>query len=117
MSDNNLDDRLNKALKDAGLDEHGEPKQDKGKSSLSGIARGMQIGIEFAGGAVFGVIFGIFIDKWLDTTPLFTIILLFLGFGAGILNVYRLINDLDASIGVYNQISKKETTEQDNDNG
>ncbi len=106
MTDNNLDDRLDKALKEAGLDAHGQAKPQK-KSSLSGIARGLQVGIEFVGGPIFGVVAGIFIDKWLGTSPTFTILLLFLGFGAGILNVYRLINNLDSSIGTYHQVRKK----------
>ena len=112
MQDEPLDDRLDKALENAGLDEHGQPAESK-KSNVSGIAKGMQVGIEFAGGPVFGVVLGIFIDKWLDTSPTFTIILLFLGFGAGILNVYRLINNLDASIGTYNQVTKKQNETQD----
>lgn len=117
MPDTKLDQRLDKALKAAGLDEHGDPiNTQKSKSSLSGIARGMQVGVEFAGGPVFGIVLGIFIDKWLETTPTFTIILLFLGFGAGILNVYRLINNLDPSIGTYNQVSKKKA-EQEKNNG
>ncbi len=84
-----------------------DQESQKKMRSLNGITRGLQVGIEFAGGPVFGIILGLFIDKQFDTSPLFTIIFLFLGFGAGILNIYRLINNLDASIGVYKQISEK----------
>lgn len=38
---------------------------------------------------VVGALLGYVIDRWLGTTPWGMIIFLFLGFGAGFLNIYR----------------------------
>ena len=109
MDDNNLDERLNKALKEVGLDAEGNPLPDnENAKSMSGLAKGMQVGAEFAGGIIVGVVIGLLLDKWFSTTPIFLVIFLFLGFGASLLNVFRYINNIDQNIGIYRQIKKKQ---------
>jgi ATP synthase protein I len=44
---------------------------------------------DFVAALVVGVFLGYWIDRWLHTTPFGIIIFLFLGFGAGFMNLYR----------------------------
>ena len=44
---------------------------------------------DFFAALVVGVVLGYWIDRWLHTKPFGIIIFLFLGFGAGFLNLYR----------------------------
>jgi ATP synthase protein I len=59
-------------------------------------ARGMRalgalsaVGIAFVLAVVIGFLIGYFLDSWIGTSPLFTIVFFFLGLAAGILNVVR----------------------------
>ena len=109
-NEENLDERLSKALKEAELDAQGNPLSENNENaqSMSSLAKGMQVGAEFAGGIIVGVVIGLMLDKWLNTTPIFLVIFLFLGFGASLLNVFRYINNLDQKLGTYRQIKKKQ---------
>jgi len=49
------------------------------------------IGLAFVLALVMGFWIGDQLDKWLGTTPLFTIVFFFLGLAAGILNVFRIV--------------------------
>ena len=46
-----------------------------------------------------GVFIGLVLDGWLDTKPLFLIIFLLGGVAAGFMNIYRLTQDFDSSVG------------------
>ena len=50
------------------------------------------VGLSFVLALVIGFWFGIVLDRWLGTKPLFTIVCFFLGLAAGILNVYRIVS-------------------------
>ena len=49
----------------------------------------IKAGTDFFAALVVGVVLGYWIDRWLGTTPFGIIIFLFLGFGAGFVNLYR----------------------------
>jgi ATP synthase protein I len=51
--------------------------------------RAIKAGTDFIAALVVGVFLGYWIDRWLHTTPFGIIICLFLGFGAGFMNLYR----------------------------
>lgn len=59
------------------------------RSERSGFGQAMGIGAELISALVVGTAIGWFLDRWLDTRPLMTIIFIFLGGAAGILNVFR----------------------------
>lgn len=63
------------------------------ESSSAGL--GFRMGIELMVGVVVGLGLGWLLDRWLDTKPLFMIVLMILGMGAGILNVVRASKELD----------------------
>ena len=58
-------------------------------SDANAKAVGIKVGIELLAGVVFGVVVGVFLDRWLGTTPWLLIVFLLLGIGAGIRNVIR----------------------------
>lgn len=64
---------------------------------MSGMARGMRIGTEFIAAILVGAVFGYLIDLGLGTSPWFLLIMLVVGFAAGILNVTRVVAQMNAA--------------------
>jgi ATP synthase protein I len=62
------------------------------KSSLASLGALSAVGIAFVLAVVFGFLIGYGLDRWLGTSPLFTITFFFLGIAAGIVNVVRTAN-------------------------
>ena len=58
------------------------------KQGLEGLASVGTIGLHMVSGPLVGVVIGYFLDRWLETSPWFKLIFLFVGIGAGFLNVY-----------------------------
>jgi F0F1-type ATP synthase assembly protein I len=80
-----------------------EDDKASGHDASSGLAYGMRLGVEFIAGTVVGLLIGWGLDQWLGTTPWLLLLFTLLGFGAGIMNVYRVIMKLDDSIGINRQ--------------
>jgi ATP synthase protein I len=59
---------------------------EKGGSGLNPT----RVSLELFSGVVVGTGFGLFLDKWLETSPIFMITLFFFGVAAGALNIYKL---------------------------
>jgi len=76
-----LDERLSQARRKA----QGDVVED----NPSPMGRAFRMGIDLVVGAGVGLIIGINLDGWLETSPLFMILFLLLGFAAGIRNVIR----------------------------
>ena len=57
--------------------------------TMSGMGRGLRLGSEFAAAILVGAGMGYLLDQWLGTSPWLMLILLLLGFAAGVLNVIR----------------------------
>jgi ATP synthase protein I len=55
----------------------------------SALARGFRLSTEFVAGILVGAALGWLIDHWLGTSPWGMIVLLLLGFAAGVLNMVR----------------------------
>lgn len=103
---NDFDKRLNTALERNNLHRQGEKvveKQDDDADVSSGLAQGMRLGMEFMSGTIVGFLLGWAIDTQFDTSPWFLLIGIFLGFCAGILNIYRFISGIDEGIGINRQ--------------
>jgi ATP synthase protein I len=62
--------------------------------------RAMRAGIDLAAALLVGGFLGYWLDKWLNTKPLFMILLFFMGFAAGFLNIYRSQTGQDFKIGM-----------------
>jgi len=74
-----LESRLKAARKDHDKGSDEEPV------SISGAA--LKLGVELVAGVMVGAFIGYHIDAWLGTNPFGLIVMIFLGFGAGIKNV------------------------------
>ena len=55
----------------------------------SALARGLRLSAEFVAGILVGAALGWLMDRWLGTSPWGLIVLLLLGFAAGVLNMMR----------------------------
>jgi len=65
-------------------------------SDMSTLARGLRIGAEFVAAILVGSGIGYLIDIFAGTTPWGLLIMFMLGFAAGILNVTRVVAELNA---------------------
>jgi len=82
--------RLGERLDQVGPGRSAESGSASGPAAdLSGFARGMRLSAELVGGVAIGCLLGWLFDRWLGTTPWGMIVLLLLGFAAGVLNVMR----------------------------
>ncbi|RXT53054.1 hypothetical protein B6S44_20190 [Bosea sp. Tri-44] len=91
-TDASLESRL-KSL-DAGLKRvtsqaEAESRSESGRTDSSGIGQAMRLSTEFIAGIIVGGGLGWAVDKWFGTAPFGMIVLLMLGFGAGVMNVVR----------------------------
>ena len=80
-------DRVDKLLKS---------REQKKKHSVGrALALVSQLGIQMAVCIVLGVVIGILLDRWLDTTPIFIIIFTIFGTGAAIKMIYDIAKEWD----------------------
>lgn len=62
---------------------------DQQRHGMEAVASTGTIGLHLVSGPIVGVAIGFGLDAWLGTSPWMKIIFLFVGIGAGFLNVYR----------------------------
>ncbi|MSP50786.1 MAG: AtpZ/AtpI family protein [Alphaproteobacteria bacterium] len=82
-----LDARLKKARR------HDQPSQ-SGAHVAAGL--GWRLALELAAGMAVGGLIGWFLDRWLGTVPLFTIVFVFVGVASGVRNALRLTKPRDS---------------------
>ena len=70
------------------------------QSDMSGLSRGFRLASEFAAAIIVGAGLGYLIDMVLPTRPWAMVVLLLLGFAAGVLNVVRATKDMNAATAV-----------------
>ncbi|GAB6182483.1 AtpZ/AtpI family protein [Thermodesulfovibrio hydrogeniphilus] len=74
--------------------------EDKTKKSIFKIMlEASALGINFVLCVVVGVILGYFLDKLINTFPIFSIIFLMAGFAAGIKEIFRFIRKVNREDG------------------
>lgn len=84
--------RLSAALAERDAEEAAEAKRDaQSEESRRGMALGLKISSEFIAAIAVGAMLGYLLDRFAGTGPWGMIILLLLGFCAGILNVLRAV--------------------------
>jgi ATP synthase protein I len=62
---------------------------------MSGMGRGMRLGTEFIAAILVGAVAGYLLDRWLNTSPWIMLVMLLIGFAAGVLNVVRAAGDMN----------------------
>ena len=65
-----------------------------------------RVGTELLAGLIIGAGIGLTVDKWLNTTPLFMIIMFVLGGVAGIYNLWRVLTGKGLKMGFFNEKEK-----------
>lgn len=70
------------------------------QGDMSGLSRGFRLASEFIAAILVGAGLGYVIDLFLPTRPWGLIVLLLLGFAAGVLNVVRATADMNAASAV-----------------
>jgi ATP synthase protein I len=82
--------RLGERLGQHHSDRPSENGQGRGaRADSTAIARGLRLSAEFVAGILVGAALGWLLDRWLGTSPWGMIVLLMLGFAAGVLNMMR----------------------------
>jgi ATP synthase protein I len=66
------------------------------KSSIGSLGALSAVGIAFVLAVIIGFGAGYFLDRWVGTSPLFTIVFFFFGVAAGIVNVVRTANAVNS---------------------
>src|SRR5262249_36500586 len=69
------------------------------QSSRGAMGLGFRIGLELVVAVCVGDAIGWAIDRWLGTRPWGLLVFLFLGIGAGMSNVYRVVKGLGMTVG------------------
>lgn len=90
-----LASRIASAQRERDVEDNRASKSASG--DMSGLARGMRIGTEFIAAILVGAGIGYLIDLGLGTSPWGLLILLLVGFAAGILNVIRVVAEMNAA--------------------
>jgi len=70
------------------------------QGDMSGMSRGFRLASEFVAAILVGAGLGWLIDSFLPTRPWATVILLLLGFAAGVLNVVRTTKEMNDATAV-----------------
>ena len=92
--------RLGERLDKARATRTGEPAPGPGEPALQqGVGLGLRIGVEFVVAIVVATGLGWALDRWLGTRPWATIVLFFLGVGAGMVSVYRAVAGIKTVVG------------------
>src|SRR5712691_6279194 len=92
--------RLGERLDKARAMRTGEPAPGPGEPALQqGVGLGLRIGVEFVVAVVLATGLGWVLDRWLGTRPWGTIVLFFLGVGAGMTSVYRAVTGIKTAVG------------------
>lgn len=90
-----LASRIASAKRDRDIEDNRASKN--ASPEMTGLARGMRIGTEFIAAILVGAGIGYLIDLGLGTSPWGLLILLMVGFAAGILNVIRVVAEMNAA--------------------
>src|SRR5437763_14019197 len=92
--------RLGERLDKARARRDGQPMPEPDNADLQrGAGLGLRIGIEFVVAVVAATGLGWAFDRWLGTRPWGTIVLFFLGVGAGMTSVYRAVTGIKTAVG------------------
>ncbi len=73
--------------------------KDKNQPPTNALGLAFRVGVELVSALAIGVAIGWLLDQWLGTRPWLMLVFIFLGGGAGILNVYRMARGFGYAAG------------------
>jgi ATP synthase protein I len=94
----NLGERVEKAKRAAHRPMASAPPESDA-AGRKALAFGLRIGLELVVAVFVGAGLGWAFDNWLGTGPWGLIVFLFLGFGAGVANVFRMALGMERAVG------------------
>jgi len=62
---------------------------------MTGLGRAARLGTEFIAAILVGAVAGYLLDRWLNTSPWLLLVLLLVGFAAGVLNMVRAAGEMN----------------------
>ena len=93
-------DELDAKIRAAQAKRAEKKKRETGKAHQdSGLGFALRIATEMVAGIGVGVGIGLALDWWLDTGPWLLILFFFLGAGAGMMNMYRVVAGYGHAVG------------------
>ncbi len=94
-------EKLDRRLRQARGEARERPPAGGANTQSPGSALGLalRVGVELVSALAIGLAIGWLLDKWLDTRPWLMLVFIFLGGGAGILNVYRMARGFGYAVG------------------
>ena len=93
---------------DRRLDKLQAQREEKDRPGPSALPEGMaaimgRVATELVAGVVVGAFIGWALDQWLDTSPLFMLVMFFVGAIAGMLNVWRVFTGRGLAAGYFDE--------------
>ena len=81
-----------------------DEKQNDDRGLPVGVSAIMgRVATELVAAVIVGAFIGWILDKWLGTSPLFLVLLFFLGAMAGMLNVWRMFSGRGLAVGYFDE--------------
>lgn len=80
-----------------------------------GARAGLRAATDLVAGVAVGAFLGYLLDDWLNTKPLFMIVMFFLGFIAGFMNIYRWQTGQEYGVGYKPEKKPDEKTDTGKD--
>ena len=88
------------------LEESRKPERhthNRAAMSSNGLAMAERVTTELVAGLVVGTGVGWALDQWLDTSPLFMVVMFFFGAAAGMMNVWRALTGRGMAAGFFDE--------------
>ncbi len=92
----------------------GKGRPDLPQDMLALVSR---VAVELVAGVAVGGFMGWMLDYWLGTLPLFLIVFLFLGMGAGLMNIWRAASGRGLKVGYFDDNRNAEGADKNSDSG
>jgi ATP synthase protein I len=85
------------------------------RASAKSQSIGFRIAAELVAAVLVGGAIGYGLDLWLETAPVFMVLMLLLGFAAALMNIFRIMRGMDQAVGLGRAMRESKKAGQDDD--